>query len=113
VRIPPSLPTRPGQAMRVEHEYARGGAHALTRRRNPPSEAGGLNNTCVNFRSGLPRDGLHDWLARGHGAGLAVPSAVVPAERSYLLNPNHPDFAHIIIGAPEALGTDRRLMRAP
>ena len=28
VRIHPSLPTRPGKAMRVEHEYARGGAWA-------------------------------------------------------------------------------------
>ncbi len=28
VRIHPSLPTRPGQTMRVEHEYARGGAWA-------------------------------------------------------------------------------------
>jgi hypothetical protein len=28
VRVHPSLPTRPGQAMRVEHEYARGGAWA-------------------------------------------------------------------------------------
>ncbi len=28
VRIHPSLPTRPGQSMRVEHEYARGGAWA-------------------------------------------------------------------------------------
>lgn len=28
VRVHPSLPTRPGEAMRVEHEYARGGAWA-------------------------------------------------------------------------------------
>jgi hypothetical protein len=28
VRLHPSLPTRPGQSMRVEHEYARGGAWA-------------------------------------------------------------------------------------
>jgi len=28
IRIHPSLPTRPGQTMRVEHEYARGGAWA-------------------------------------------------------------------------------------
>jgi RES domain-containing protein len=64
----------------------------------------------LDRRDALQRIG-RDWLARGHSAVLAVPSAVVPAECSYLLNPNHPDFAQIIIGAPEALETDLRLMR--
>ncbi len=36
-------------------------------------------------------------------ADLAVPSAVVPAERNYLINPRHPDFARIVIGVPKAL----------
>lgn len=61
------------------------------------------------------RDALQDigrdWLARGDSAVLAVPSAVVPAERNYLLNPRHPDFARVIIGKSEALETDFRLMR--
>jgi RES domain-containing protein len=66
----------------------------------------------LEHRDALQRIG-RDWLERGQSAVLAVPSAVVPAECSYLLNPIHPDFAQIIIGAPEALETDLRLMRNP
>lgn len=36
------------------------------------------------------------WLEKGSSAVLAVPSAVVPAERNYLLNPHHRDFARIV-----------------
>ncbi|HRP24404.1 MAG TPA: RES family NAD+ phosphorylase [Thauera sp.] len=51
------------------------------------------------------------WLAEGTSAVLAVPSAVVPAERNYLLNPRHPDFARVILGEPKALDVDVRLLR--
>jgi len=51
------------------------------------------------------------WLEEGRSAVLAVPSAVVPAEHNYLLNPRHPDFARIVIGAPKALDVDVRLLR--
>jgi len=64
----------------------------------------------INRRDALQRIG-RDWLAQGRSAVLAVPSAVLPAERNYLLNPRHPDFAKIIMGEPEALETDLRLMR--
>ena len=37
--------------------------------------------------------------------------AVVPAERNYLLNPRHPDFNRIQIGAPISLEVDTRLLR--
>ncbi len=64
----------------------------------------------LDRRDALQRMG-RDWLERGDNAVLAVPSAVLAAECSYLLNPRHPDFAQIIIGEPEALETDLRLMR--
>lgn len=51
------------------------------------------------------------WLQDAHTAVLSVPSAVVPAERNYLLNPRHPDFARIVIGKPQSLQTDTRLLR--
>lgn len=51
------------------------------------------------------------WLEEGTSAVLAAPSAVVPAEHSYLLNPRHPDFARIVIGEPKALDADVRLLR--
>jgi RES domain-containing protein len=54
--------------------------------------------------------GAH-WVAGMTSAVLAVPSAVVPAETNYLLNPRHPDFARIEIGEPEVLVTDLRLRK--
>jgi RES domain-containing protein len=52
-----------------------------------------------------------DWTRRGSSAVLAVPSAVIPAETNYLINPLHPDFARIEIGAPQDFVTDLRLIR--
>ncbi|RCX08936.1 RES family NAD+ phosphorylase [Extensimonas vulgaris] len=51
------------------------------------------------------------WLKSARTAVLNVPSAVLPAERNYLLNPRHPDFARIVIGEPQSLQTDTRLLR--
>ena len=52
-----------------------------------------------------------DWVRGGASAVLAVPSAVIPAETNYLLNPEHPDFARIGIGEPLELVTDLRLLK--
>lgn len=41
------------------------------------------------------------WASTLHSAVVGVPSAVVPAERNYLLNPAHPAFREIQISAPE------------
>lgn len=51
------------------------------------------------------------WPQMRTSAVLAVPSAVVPAETNYLLNPDHTDFVHVGIGAHEELLTDPRLLR--
>lgn len=51
------------------------------------------------------------WAAKRNAAVLAVPSAVVPAETNYLLNPLHPDFRRIKIGKPQKIETDRRLLK--
>lgn len=40
------------------------------------------------------------WLRQGRTAVLEVPSAIVPSEMSYLLNPAHPDFRRIRVGRP-------------
>lgn len=50
------------------------------------------------------------WLEGAQTAVLNVPSAVVPAERNILINPRHPDFARIVIGEPQTLQTDIRLL---
>lgn len=54
---------------------------------------------------------VRGWLESGRSAVLSMPSAVIPSERSYLLNPAHLDFAQITMGESEALDTDFRLMR--
>ena len=51
------------------------------------------------------------WLADARSPALRVPSALVPHEWNYVLNPRHPDFARIHIGTPEAVPLDPRLVR--
>lgn len=50
-----------------------------------------------------------DWAHNGASVVLEVPSAVVPQELNYLLNPNHPDFNQLEIGPTTALSFDPRL----
>jgi RES domain-containing protein len=52
-----------------------------------------------------------EWLQSGRTTVLKVPSAVVPSEPNYILNPIHPRFRDIRIGAPEELEVDPRLSR--
>lgn len=52
-----------------------------------------------------------DWVQRQRSAVLRVPSAIVPEESNYLLNPAHPDFGRIEIGPPEEILIDSRLLR--
>jgi RES domain-containing protein len=68
-----------------------------------------------NWRTLDARDALQSiglaWLQSAQSAVLNVPSAVVPAERNYLLNPLHPHFSRIRFGQPQSLLTDTRLLR--
>jgi RES domain-containing protein len=50
------------------------------------------------------------WLRAGRFAVLAVPSAVLPTEHNYLIDPTHPDFAQIEIGEPAPFRFDPRLV---
>jgi RES domain-containing protein len=58
-------------------------------------------------RQALPSLG-GEWLRQSRSCVLAVPSAVVPAELNFLINPLHPDFKRISVGEPESLETDMR-----
>ncbi len=51
------------------------------------------------------------WLAQGRSAVLAVPSAIIPTETDYLLNPRHPDFTRLLVHSPEPFVFDQRLWR--
>jgi RES domain-containing protein len=48
------------------------------------------------------------WAGALETAVLSVPSAVVPHERNFLLNPRHRDFERLRIGTPDPFPFDRR-----
>ncbi len=64
-------------------------------RRSPPPPA-------------LPNIG-RTWLDAGRTAILRAPSAIVPLEFNYLLNPRHPDFGRFRIHEPDPFEIDKRL----
>ena len=53
------------------------------------------------------------WARRLSSAVLSVPSAVIPDERNYLLNPLQEEFSAIAIGEAREFITDPRLLRKP
>jgi RES domain-containing protein len=50
-----------------------------------------------------------NWAVAGSSAVLQVPSALVPGENNFLLNPEHRDFASLQFGKPLAFRFDPRL----
>lgn len=50
------------------------------------------------------------WVRAQRSAVLCIPSAIIPAESNYLLNPAHPDFKLIEVGQPEPFSFDPRLL---
>ena len=50
-----------------------------------------------------------EWVNEAKAAVLAVPSAAVPEEVNYILNPAHPDFRKIRVGRPRPFSFDPRL----
>ena len=51
------------------------------------------------------------WFARGRTAVLQVPSAIIPVEANFLLNPTHADFRKLRIGRSMRIAFDPRLLR--
>ena len=51
------------------------------------------------------------WVRTGSTPVLMVPSVVVETEHNFLLNPAHPDFGRITIGAPQPFPFDVRLKK--
>lgn len=51
------------------------------------------------------------WLEAGGSVVLEVPSALLPAESNFLLNPNHSDFPKLTIGDPVPFQFDLRIAR--
>ena len=50
------------------------------------------------------------WASEATTSVLAVPSAIIPEETNYLLNPRHPEFARIRVRRPRRFVFDPRLV---
>jgi RES domain-containing protein len=50
------------------------------------------------------------WVLAARSPVLAVPSVIVPEERNYILNPNHPRFSGVQIASPIMCSVDPRLL---
>lgn len=50
------------------------------------------------------------WAREARSAVLELPSAIIPGESNYLLNPAHPGFKKIAIGRPVPFSFDPRLL---
>lgn len=81
------------------------GSVAIQRCRRPP----------LGWRAEPPEEASmrygSTWLRRARAAVLEVPSAIVPSERNYLLNPRHPEFRRIRIGRPLPFVFDPRMWK--
>lgn len=51
------------------------------------------------------------WVRRASSAVLEVPSALIPHERNYLLNPSHPAFTQVVVSTQMPLDVDSRVFR--
>lgn len=51
-----------------------------------------------------------EWLEKVSTPVFQVPSAVIPTEANYLLNPRHPDLARIRVASVAAFSYDERLL---
>lgn len=58
----------------------------------------------------LPKMG-DAWVASGVSVALCVPSAIISAERNFLLNPKHPDFEKVGLGKAVPFRYDTRLVK--
>ncbi len=68
-----------------------------------------------DWREDPAPEGLRDlgtrWLVSKVSAVARVPSAILPTEYNYLLNPEHPDFGLITMAEPIPFVFDRRMWK--
>ena len=68
-----------------------------------------------NWKSSPPIDATMDlgtrWCLEMRSLAIKVPSAVVPGEFNYLLNPRHPGFKRIKLSTPEPFSFDARMWK--
>jgi RES domain-containing protein len=63
-----------------------------------------------NWRADPPPEKLRslgdEWALSASSVVLQVPSALVPGENNFLLNPRHPDFSRLRLGKPQPFDFD-------
>lgn len=57
------------------------------------------------------RDLGDQWVQNQQSVILKVPSAIIPVEHNYLINPSHPDFEKIVIHPLQKFAFDPRLLK--
>jgi RES domain-containing protein len=57
----------------------------------------------------ITQDFGEQWARSGRSAVLRVPSAIIPEEFNYLLNPDHPHFSQIVLKETEPFVFDARI----
>jgi RES domain-containing protein len=74
----------------------------------------GVDGLPPNWRSSPPPAEVQSigdrWIDAGRSVILKIPSAVLPVESVYLINPRHPDFGSIHISDPIPFSFDNRLL---
>jgi RES domain-containing protein len=69
-----------------------------------------LNSDWSNISApGYLKEYGDNWIEKGETAILCVPSAIVPVENNYLIDPIHPDFQSIVISPAETCSIDPRI----
>jgi RES domain-containing protein len=70
----------------------------------------------TGWDSSPPSDSTRDigtkWIRDGLSAVLRVPSAIIPEEHNYVMNPGHADFAKITAGPPRPFSLDARMWKS-
>jgi RES domain-containing protein len=51
------------------------------------------------------------WRAMGSQLGMIVPSAIVPEESDVVVNPRHPDYAHVELTVVRQFTFDGRMFK--
>lgn len=68
-----------------------------------------------NWREFPPPETLQEigrnWVQHAATAVLAVPSAIIPSEQNFVLNPLHPDFARVQPGPSQGFQFDARMWK--
>jgi RES domain-containing protein len=74
-----------------------------------------LSELVANWRATPPPESLAEtgarWAGARHSLVLAVPSAIIPEDLNYLLNPLHAQFKRIRVGRPKPFSFDPRLWK--